>query len=52
MSKEKEEVDYGTLGFEVDDTALPLKEVPKEEEKPARGKPKSLTGSEKYRREW
>lgn len=32
MSKEKEEVDYGTLGFEVDDTALPLREVPKEEE--------------------
>ena len=41
MSKEKEEVDYGTLGFEVDDTALPLKEVPKEEEKPARRKPKA-----------
>jgi hypothetical protein len=41
MSKEKEEVDYGTLGFEVDDTALPLKEVPKEEEKPTRRKPKA-----------
>ena len=41
MSKEKEEVDYGTLGFEVDDTALPLREVPKEEEKPARRKPKA-----------
>ena len=41
MSKEKEEVDYGTLGFEVDDTALPLKEVPKEEEKPTRREPKA-----------
>ena len=50
MSKEKEEVDYGTLGFEVDDTALPLREVPRG--KTCKEKTKSLTGSEKYRRGW